>query len=55
MYGSLQIAHHPVAEIGRRAQATQSLGITDRGIGAHRGHEQREKRHRLLVLERLTE
>ena len=55
MYGGLQIAHHPVAEIGRRAQATQSLRITDRGIRAQGRHEQREKRHRLLVLERLAE
>jgi hypothetical protein len=55
MYGSLQIAHHPVAQIGRRAQATQRLRITDRGNGAQGRHEQREKRNRLLILERLAE
>ena len=50
-----QIVHHPVAQIGRAAQPAQRLGITDRGIRAQGRHEQREKRHRLLVLERLAE
>jgi len=54
MYGGSQIAHHPVADIGRRVQATQSLGITDREIRAQGRHEQREERHRLLVLERFA-
>ena len=50
-----QIAHHPVAQICRAAQPAQRLGVSDRGIGAQGGHEQREKRHRLLILECLTE
>ena len=32
-----------------------TVGVSDRGIGAQGGHEQREKRHRLLILERLTQ
>jgi hypothetical protein len=39
LYGGLQIAPHPVAEIARRAQATQSLRISDRGIRAQGRHD----------------
>jgi hypothetical protein len=47
--------HHPVAQIFRAAQPAQRVGVANRGIGAQGGHEQREKRHRLLILECLTE
>ena len=50
-----QIVHHPIAQVGRAAQPAQRVGVSDWGIGAQGGHEQREKRHRLLILERLPE
>src|SRR6516162_6745877 len=39
----------------RSAQQSQRLGVCDRRIRAQGRHEQREKRYRLLILERLTE
>jgi hypothetical protein len=50
-----QVVHHPVAQVRRAAQPAQRIGVSDRGIGAQRRREQREKRHRLLILESLTE
>ena len=50
-----QIVHHPIGQIFRAAQPAQRVGVSDRGIGVQGGHEQREKRHRLLILECLTE
>ncbi len=50
-----QIVHHPIPQIGRATRPAQRVGVANRRIGAQGGHEQREKRHRLLILECLTE
>jgi hypothetical protein len=50
-----QIVDHPIAQIRRAAQPAQRLCVSNRGILVQRRHEQREKRHRLLIFERLAE